>query len=70
MLGMLLIPTGSFNKTGVMLNCEKWVREFAEELLQEPSYAVHIMHEIFGVTEVNFRSVYSWLAVITNVMCF
>jgi hypothetical protein len=55
-------PTSSINKTGVVFSCEKWVREFAEELLQESSNTVHIVHEVFGVAEVNFRSVYCLLA--------
>ena len=55
---MLLILTSSLAKTGVVFSCEEWVRKFAEELLQESSHTIHIVHEIFGIAEVNLRGVY------------
>jgi len=63
---MLLILTCSLDKAGVVLSCKEWIGKFAEELFQESSYTVHIVHEIFGVAEVNLRGVYRWLALNRN----
>jgi rRNA processing protein Gar1 len=48
-----LILTSSLNKTGIVLVREKRIREISEELLQESSNTVHVVHEVFGIAEVD-----------------
>jgi hypothetical protein len=49
--------TGSFNESRIMLGCHERVREFAEELFQEPGNAIHVVKEIFRIAEVYSRCI-------------
>ena len=58
--------TGSFNKSIVMLQCQKRVWEFPEELFQQSRNTIYVVEEVLWVAEVNFGGIYYELACIEN----
>ena len=50
-----MIRTGRGNEAVMMLEGEQGVGQITEELLQQACNAVHIMVEVFGVSEVKGR---------------
>ena len=57
------VRTGSFNKPSIMLGSQEWIREIAEELLQQTSNTIHVVNEICGIPEIYPRCIYTLLAI-------
>lgn len=46
------VRTGCIDKGIMVFCCQEGIREIAEKLLQEASYTVYVVIEVFGVSKV------------------